>query len=225
MTLEQLRRSVGRKTGMDYSAAGEDRNLIDAWVNEGVREVLLRTHCYVAAADVSTTVDEWQYDLSTNTMAIVSAWREGEVMQRVSSTEIFGMRRGGAGSGSNLYWSTAGTNMLLFWPTPTSVFTINLIYVPRPAEVSFETHDPSSPVYGGIPVEFHKGIELWALSNASDHEHEQGTQRGVNYLAQFDEYIKRVVKPAIARKGGGLPRARVGRRAGRVTDNDRYPRY
>ena len=226
MTLEQFRRTVGRKTGMDYDTAGDDRDLIDTWVNEGVRELLLRTHCYVAAADVTTTADEWQYDLSQNIMAIVSMWRDGEYnpMVRMTPTDIQGFRRS-SGSGSTLRWATAGTNMLLLWPTPTSEFTIDFLYVPRPTEMSFDSHDPSNPTYGGVPIEYHKAIELWALANASDHEHEQGTQRGVNYLAQFDEYVKRVVKPAVARKWGPLSPAKIGRGRTHGFDNDRYPRY
>ncbi len=222
-TLAQLRRSVGRKTGMSYSVAGDDRDLLDEWLSEGVREVLLRTHCYVQASTLTTTVDEYQYDLSYTVMAIKEMWRDGELMVRMSPDEIQGYRRS-AGSGSITRWSLIGSNMLYFWPTPTTAYDINIVYVPRPTELSFETHDPSSPTYGGIPIEYHKAIELWALSNASDHEHEQGTQRGVNYLAQFDEYIKRVIKPAQARKGGILPRSRVGaRRANDYSRNDRYP--
>lgn len=227
MNLEQLRRSVGRKTGMDYSNAGTDRDLIDSWCNEGVREVLLRTHCYVAAADVQTTADEWQYDLSTNIMHITLIWRDGETepMIRVSPEELIELRRsnGTATDAATLRWALAGTNMLLLWPTPTAVYDIDFVYVPRPSEMSDNSHDPSSATYGGIPVEYHKAIELWALANASDHEHEGGTQRGVNYLAQFDEYLKRVVRPGVNRKGGQLPPVRVGRRSSFRHDNDRYP--
>lgn len=225
MTLEQLRR-VARKVGMDYTSATTDRDLIDQWANEGVREVLLRSHCYVARADVTTTADEWEYDLSSNIMVIKNIWRDGESdrMVRVTPEEILEFRRtNGTGTASTLRWALGGTNMLMLWPTPTEEYTIDLIYVPRPAEMSDDGHDPSNPTYGGVPVEFHKAIELWILFNASDHEHEQGTQRGVNYLAQFDEYLKRVVLPAMNRKGGPLPRARVGRTRPLSFDNGRYP--
>lgn len=226
MTLEQLRRAVGRKIGMDYSTAGDDRNLIDAWCNEGVREVLLRTHCYVAVADVQTVANEWQYDLSTNIMAITQLWRDGETSPtiRVTPEEIIALRRqSGSTDATSLRWALEGTNLLLLWPTPTSVYDIDFIYVPRPTEMASNEHDPSNSVYGGIPVEYHKAIELWALWNGSDHEHDGTTQRGVNYLAQFDEYLKKV-KGSVNRKGGALPRARVGRRHWPAnTSNSRYP--
>jgi hypothetical protein len=229
MNLEQLRRTVGRKTGMDYGNAGEDRDLIDSWCSEGVREVLLRSHCYVAAADVQTTADEWQYDLSNNIMVIKVLWRDGETSQsiRVNPEEIIELRRanGDGVAASNMRWALSGTNMLLIWPTPTEEYDIDFLYVPLPTELSFETHDPSEATYGGVPVAFHKAIELFALANASDHEHEGRSDQGIKYLAQFDEYMRRTVVPAMNRKGGPLPRVRVGRYNSISYDNGRYPRY
>lgn len=226
MTLEQFRRTIGRKTGMDYGSAGVDRDLIDSWINEGVREVLIRTYCYVAAADVQTTIDEWQYDLSQNVMVIKNLWRDGgDRMERVSAEELIDLRRtSGSGSSSTLRWAFEGANMLLLWPTPTAVYDLDFLYVPRPTEMSFDSHDPSNATYGGVPVELHKGIELWALANASDHEHETTTQRGISYLAQFDEWVRRVARPYMNRRAGDLPRARVGRRALIPSRNDTYPR-
>ena len=226
-TLETLRRTVGRKTGMEYSAAGTDRDLIDSWCSEAVREILIRTHCYTAATTVETTADEWQYDLSSNVMVVKLIWRDGETsdMVRVAPDEIIELRRSNStsSSDSSLMWAMVGTNMLMFHPTPTSVFTVSLVYVPRPTELSFDTHDPSNPAYGGIPVEYHKAIELWALSNASDHEHEGRTQSGQKYLVEFEAYIARI-KAGVNRKGGRLPAARVGRARRPITDNGVYPR-
>lgn len=226
-TLEQFRRTVGRKTGMDFNTAGTDRDLIDSWLNEGVREVLLRSHCYVAATVVTTTADEWQYDLSSNVMVIKNIWRDGEdsPMIRVDPEEILELRRAnGAGTSvSNLRWAMSGTNMLLFWPTPTEEYDISLIYVPRPSEMAAEEHDPANPTYGGVPVEYQKAIELWALMNASDHEHEGRTKSGLDYLQQFEAYLGRVVRPGVNRKGGRLPRARVGRGPMIRAKNDIYP--
>jgi hypothetical protein len=228
-TLEHLRRTVGRKSGMDYSNAGVDRDLIDTWINEGVREVLLRSHCYTAASVLETTADEWQYDLSTNIMVIKLIYRSSEdsPMERVAPEEILDLRRA-TGTGSDattLRWALEGANMLLLWPTPTSAYDINIVYVPKPAEMSANEHDPSSGTYGGVPVEYHKAIELWALSNASDHEHEGRTQSGSKYLVEFENYISRVVRPAVNRKGGLLSPARVGRRPRFASSNDAYPRF
>lgn len=225
-TLETLRRTVGRKTGMDYSNAGTDRDLIDSWCNEGVREILIRTGCYAVTTEITTTADEWQYDLSYSVMQIKHIWRDGETspMSRVTPDEIIELRRANSSDSDSttLRWALLGANMLLLWPTPTSAYDINLLYVPRPTEMGANEHDPSAGTYGGIPVEYHKAIELWALSNASDHEHEGRTQSGQKYLLEFEAYIARI-QAGVNRKGGALPRAKVGRRSPRVEANGIYP--
>lgn len=225
-TLETLRRSVGRKAGMDYSSAGTDRDLIDSWCNEGVREILVRTHCYVASSTITTTPDEWQYDLSYLVMATKQIWRDGETnaMVRVTPDEIIEYRRANASTSDSttLYWAMVAANQVWLHPTPTAAYDISIVYVPKPTELSFTTHDPSASTYGGIPTEFHKAIELWALSNASDHEHEGRTQSGQKYLVEFEQYIGRI-KAGLGRRGGAVPRARVGRRRARVTGNGTYP--
>lgn len=212
---------------MDYGNAGTDRDLIDEWCNQGVREILVRTQCYVAASTIATTADEWQYDLSTSIMAVQQIWRDGETnaMVRVTADGIIEFRRSNSNTTSDsttLYWAMAGSNQFLLYPTPTAAYNISLIYVPRPTEMSFTTHDPSTSTYGGIPVEYHKAIELWALSNASDHEHEGRSQSGQKYLVEFEAYIGRI-KAGLNRRGGRLPAARIGRRRGRVVGNGTYP--
>lgn len=225
-TLETLRRTVGRKSGMDYGTAGTDRDLIDSWCNEGVREVLLRTHCFTSVTTITTAADDWQYELAAATMAIKQIWRDGETspMIRVTPEEIIEFRRANAGTNvSSLRWALEGANLLLLWPTPSSIYTIDVIHVPKPTEMTATTHDPSSATYGGIPVEYHKAIELWALANASDHEHEGRTQQGLNYLSQFESYIRTILR-SVNRKGGSPARARIGRRPIVSFDNDTYPR-
>lgn len=229
MTLQELRRSVGRVVGMDWENAGDDRNLIDSWCSQGVKEILTRTHCHTSASVLETTADEWQYDISATVMAIISLWRDGETSPtiRVTPDQIIEFRRAnGTGTDSNqLRWALSGANLLLLWPTPTVESELSILFVPKPTDMSEGTHDPATSTYGGIPAEYHEAIELWALSKASDHEHEARTQQGVNYMARFDEYIKRVVRPGLNRKGGPLPPARVGRRGRNyVPANDVYPR-
>lgn len=224
-TLEKLRRVVGGKIGMDYTNAGTERDLIDEWCSQGVREVLLRSHCYVATSTIDTTADEWQYDLSYAVMAIVQIWRDGETypMVRVTPEEIIDLRRSSSATSDAtvLRWALQGTNMVLLWPTPTAAYSINLLYVPRPTELSFDTHDPSTATYGGVPVEYHKAIEMYALAEAADWDDDTSSQSGIAYRARFEDELAKV-KSGTAWKGGRMPRARVGRRQVRY-NSDVYP--
>src|SRR5574337_1796552 len=85
-----------------------------------------------------------------------------------------------------------GADLFAVWPTPTTADTLDVYYVPQPTEMSDGSHDPSNATYGGIQTAYHKAIELWALSQGSDHEHEQRTQQGVTYEQRFELYIKRI---------------------------------
>ena len=225
-TLETLRRVVGGKIGLDYTNAGTERDLIDEWCSQGVREVLLRSHCYVGTSTITTTASEWQYDLSYAVMAITQIWRDGETnpMIRVTPEEIIELRRSSSGTSdaTTLRWALQGTNMILLWPTPTAAFDINLIYVPRPTELSFDTHDPSTSTYGGVPVEYHKAIEMYALAEAADWDDDASSQAGLTYRARFEDELRNV-RAGTNRKGGRLPQARVGRRRFGARDNDTYP--
>lgn len=225
-TLLQLRTSVAAKVGLDDTAGSTDATNVIYWLNQGVREVLLRTHCRVEIATTNLTANEWTYDLPSDVLALHRVVTSDDTPTHiVSLEEILERRRAGnTASTAELRLAVEGSNLFAVWPTPTAASTLTLFYVQRPTEMSSDSHDPSNSTYGGIPAEYHYAIELWALAQASDHEHEGRTQQGVSYLAQFDEYLKRVVRPAVNRMGGPLPRARVGRRGGYYrTDNDRYP--
>lgn len=213
-TLEQFRRQVGMKIGMDYDNAGNERTLIDEWLNEGVREVLLRSHCYVATATMDTTADEWQYDLSSTIMVIKELYRDGDNQQmiRVTPQDILDYRRLSQSADSAVVrWAVQGANMLMLWPTPTEAYTLNMVFVPRPTEMSFDTHNPSDATYGGIPTEFHSAIRLWALAEAADYDDDSTSGYGRNYRQEFDQYMRGFVIPKLNKRAGALPAARLKR--------------
>lgn len=216
-TLANFRTRISARVGLDTTAAGAEEVLVDSWVNEGVREVLLRTHCYVKCIDLTLTSSSWKYDLPTTALTLKKViGPENRPVEVVTPTELFELRLADSAASSVPYRvAFYGSNLLLIWPTPSSAAVLEAFYVPKPTEMSTGTHDPSNTTYGGIPTEFHHAIELWALAKASDYGHEQRTQNGLKYMAEFDQYILKVVRPAVMRKGGQLGRIRVGPRRGR----------
>ena len=224
-TLETFRRVVGNKVGLDYENAGDERDLIDEWCSQGVRDVLMRTHCFVDVTTLTTTADEWRYDLSYSVMAIKHIWVEGsDSMVRVSPSEIIDYHRADASTdGSVTRWALLGTNQLLLWPTPSTEYDISLIYVPAPSALTFDTHDPSDQAYGGVPTEYHKAIEMYALAEAADYDDDQSSAVGLAYRQRYEEEIMRI-KAAVNRKGGPLPPVTLNRRRYRVRSReDIYP--
>lgn len=226
-TLADLRASVLGRLGMDDTASGTDEGLVDQWLNEGVREVLIRTHCHVNAIDLTLTANEWKYDLPTSVLALKYVTdSDSNPVQVVDFQDILDLRRTlSSGHTSNPRMAVLGSNLLAVWPTPTAADTWQAFYVPLPTEMSTGSHDPSNATYGKIPVAFHHAIELWALSKGSDHEHEGRTQNGVKYEQEFELYIARVVRATVNRTGGRRGAARVGRRPLIARSNDVYPRY
>ena len=232
-TLADLRTRVTSKLGLDNTASGAEQVLVDSWLNEGVVEILLRTHCTVETGDMTTTADVWDYQLSTNILAIRDLWRENasadiEPVIRVSEQEILDLHRHSpGGDAAYLRYATVGSNLLLLWPTPSSVYTLDLLYVPRPTSMSSASHDPSSLTYGRIPTEFHKAIEYYALWQGAEYDENQGSQGGERFRTLFEDYLATRIRPAMKRKGGvELPQVRRkswrSRRSTLARENDRY---
>lgn len=229
-TLSTLRNAVYSKLGMDSTAAGNDETLVTQWLNEGVREVLLRTHCYVSAIDLTLTADEWKYDMDTSVMALLQAWdSNNNPVDIINMDDLLDLRYSDSSSytfgSGNTKMAMLGANMFAVWPTPSDAGTLSAFYVPKPTEMSSGTHDPSNTTYGGVPVQFHKAIELWALKEGSDHEHEARTKSGMQYEAAFDKYIGQLVRPSVNRMQGRKGPARLGRMRGVPSNRSTYPRY
>ena len=233
-TLATLRTAVSSKLGLDNTAASAEQVLIDSWLNQGVLEVLLRTHCTVEPGTMNTTASTWQYELDTGILAIRNLWREddnGDVEKSIhlSEQELVDLHRASSSSDAAfLHYAVAGSNLLLIWPTPSSVYAMDFLYVPRPTALTSASHDPSNAGYGRIPTEFHKAIEYYALWQGAEFDENTVSGGGERYRALFEDYVTRFMRPAITRKGNyELPRARTRRGAWRTRqtirrENDRY---
>jgi len=232
-TLTTLRNVVARKMGMDNTASSNDQTLLDEWANQGVIDVLLRTHCFVHCYDLTLTANAWKYDLPTTPLAIKEITRpsaSGRCIQ-VTPGEIFERRRTNAASSNysdvtDLLYAVYGENLLLLYPTPTAADTLEVFEVPRPAnDLATGSDSPAATAYGGVPPELHKGIEMYMLWQAGEYQEDPRSQAGQSYHSQYEDWIRRVARPAVNHKGGSiLPRARTKRLRVPQHSNDTYPR-
>lgn len=224
-TLGSLRNVVARKTGLQNTAGSTDRTLIDEWINQGVEHVLLRTHCRVVCSSMNTTADVWKYDLPSAILALKDIWSDSSnvngPLERIDPDTLLTYHQASTGDGSSLRYSVMGSNLLLLYPTPTVSYELDVFYVPKPATATSDTDDLSGTAYG-VPREFHKAIELYALWQAGDFTDDQSSQSGELYRAQLEEFLKTTVLPAINRKGGNSARARTRRFPTVVGRNDVY---
>lgn len=200
-TLGDLRLRVSAKIGLDNNVPG-DQQLLDSWINEGVTDVLLRTHCKVLPAQISLAVGQGDYVLDLAILQIVDAYLGSTSLERVRPEEIIDMRKGAGGRSS---YAVAGLNLLMLYPTPSSASVLNLYYVPRPLALSASTASPDE-----IVPEFHKAVEYYALMQAADYDDDESSEQGRRYSDEYEKWI-RLIRVAMDKRGGNeLPKFKVG---------------
>lgn len=210
-TLALFRTRVSSKAGLDNTASSTEQVLMDGWINEGVIETLLALKCYVIPANMATTAGSADYQLDAGILDIQNIFvtdvsSQQWSMQPVAPDEILYMRRAStASSAPPRFFALNGANLLMLYPTPNEVDTLTIYYVPRPTPLAAASDDPSTAALGGIPVEFHKLIEWWALSEAGDFSDSATKQMGAFYLQKFAAKVKDYRRRQLM-KGGKLPR-------------------
>lgn len=219
MNLGDFRTVVSSKIGLDNAAGSSDQLLMDRWINEGVVEVLLRTHIRLATNTFNLVNGTVEYDLDTvasGTLAIHEAIRTvaaaDKRLIRVALDEIMQLRTGAVSAGTGYFFTLEGANLFITYPTPGASETVTIYRVPRPTTMTTGANDPSTTSFGGVPVEAHKAIEYYALAEAGDFDDDTTSGQGARYRALFFqeiEWLKQVVlvrggrRPAVSALGGG----------------------
>lgn len=207
-TLAQLRTRVSSKLGLDNTAAGAEQTLVDSWINEGVVETLLALKCYVISATMSTTLNKADYQLDSaildiKNIFVTDAASQSWSLEHVETGEILYMRRvTTATSAPPRFYSINGANLLMVYPTPSEIDVFTIYYVPRPTALSSAGDDPSSSTLGGIPLEFHKLIEWWALAEGADFLQDPRRQ---DYMKRFEMKVRDYRRSQLT-ASGRLPR-------------------
>lgn len=150
------------------------------------------------------------------TLAVQDIYVSGNThrLERKTPAEIYDLRVSQPMTAVNAPWYYAlnGANRLEVYPTPTSAVTLVAVHVPKPTEMSSDSHDPSDTTYGGIPVEFHPALEEYAKWKMADYDDDSTSQNGLVYQAEYLRLV-RDARRAIKQRGGRtLGRAVVGRK-------------
>lgn len=224
---------VQAKLGLDSTAASAEETQLIAWLNEGVVDVLLRARVNVNCADLSLTANVWKYTLPTAALAIqdisYTTAADGNVglLVRCAPEDILRFRTSTPATAARVsHYALNGADMLMLYPTPSAADTLEIFYVPRPTALSSTSstaHDPSSETYGGIPSEYHKAIELYALAQAAEFTDHQPSQFGARYQAMYEAKLLEIKRAMRHRGGRSLGPATVGKRRPLVGANSQYP--
>ena len=213
MNLGQLAARVSAVASINNDSGSEEQGLLYAWANEGVREVLLKTHCYVEIGDALVTAGVGDYRLDVDMLAIVdktlTSSNQQSTFEQINSADLLLMRRT-TGSSPARYFALLGHDLLMIYPTPDLADTVRYFFVPLPTEMTLTTHDPSQSPYGGIPVWGHKAIEHYMLMQAYQKD---GTRSGQAELRQeqlFDKECAKITHFMRGKGGRTLSAARLG---------------
>lgn len=213
-TFAQLKTNVNAELGLDSTASGAEDVLLGVRLNEGVREVLLRTHCKVSVATTALTAGTADYELPTDVLAMheikTSALRS---LERENPATIHSLRQAAATATAayTFLYALDGANLLMLYPTPSASDVLTLYYVPKPTEMSAAGNDPSTATYGGIPVQWHDALELWAMHKLGSYDDDASSKIGSDYLVRFEQRV-REIRLEIKNMGGRRqPRVRVNR--------------
>src|SRR4051812_17549680 len=105
--LGQLKVAVGRKFSLDTTIGTDDSNALIDWANEGVIDILLRTHCYIAGGDMTLSSATNDYRLDTEILAFldahVTSGTGSTPLIRLNVNELLDKRRQSTNPGTTLY--------------------------------------------------------------------------------------------------------------------------
>jgi hypothetical protein len=218
-TLGTLTTNVAAELGLN---ATDDQTQIWRRLNEAVRDVLRRTHCYVTTTTLATTAGTSDYQLDAGTLAITYAYVTGgqRLLEPTTPQDILQRRLLASTSDTSMYYALQGSNLLMLYPTPSASGTLTFFYVPQPTEMSNSSHDPSSisTNYGGVPDEYHFGLEYYACWHLASLRDDQSSSQGERYRTLYEGQDGRggfiaTMRRELALKAGVVQaRAQVGRR-------------
>lgn len=222
-TLAVFRSNIAAILGITDTVAG-DQTRVDYYLNEGILEVLKNTKCYVASSAL-TGVSTADYTLSTSILEIrdfyVTSGGYDTKLDRLSMDELLRMRRiSPAVSSPSRYYSLAGHNMLMFWPTPAAADSFTLYYVPYPTALAASADTPSNSALGGVPAENHNVIERYALWKLADMDDDASSQVGSQYRSEYYQQLGEMRKHLRNKGGYKLSRVRVNPRRAPNTPSD-----
>ena len=192
-TLATLEGNVAGVLGLDWDStaptAGDGPRLL-GWANDAVVDMLRRTHCYIVCGTITLTANVADYRLPSSIIAIDDVYMTSSGanfrVRRQTTTDLINMRLYQTTTSPVQMYALNGVDMLMVFPTPIQADTLTVYYVPKPTALASPTDDPSTSTLGGIPTEYHYGLELYMMWKAGDAFDDESSQSGESYRLQYE---------------------------------------
>lgn len=211
MTRGQLVSRVAFKLSLNTTAGDTELAYLQDLANEGVVDVLLKTHCRVEIGELTMVVGQKDYRLDTTVLAILTHTIEASTspITLVTPADINDMRRASTVASPVRYLAFEG-DLVMVYPTPSEADIIRFLFVARPTAMTQDSHDPSNSTYGGIPTEYHRAIEYYMLWQAAEYDDKAAPQKPLEYKSLYQAELVDVKKAHRKKAQRGLNPARVG---------------
>lgn len=186
-------------------------------MNEAVVDVLMETQVYIVESTATLTDGQGDYVMDSNILIVkdvlVTSSGQNYIFDHVSPDEIIQRRAAtNVSVGPSRKYALNGANVLMLWPSPSTGDTLTFYYVPRPTALANPADDPSSAALGGIPSEWHKAIQWYALWQAGDYMDDDSSHNGQDYRQEYEAWLKRIKKERSYKGGRRLGAITPGRR-------------
>jgi len=191
-TLATLQSNVAGVLGLDFDATNPgnaDGPRLLGWANDAVVDMLERTHCYIAISSMTMTPGTGDYSLDADILAIedmfLTSGSSNFRVRRMSTTDLINLRLFSVTTSPTQMYAVNGANMLMVYPTPLQADTLTIYYVPRPTPLANPSDDPSLAGFGGVPSEFHYGLELYMMWKAAAMFNDESSSNGESYRREY----------------------------------------
>lgn len=228
-TLGDLIRHVALTFGLDQTSsapANQEYLLMVDWANEGVRDVLLNTHCRVEIGDQALTVGVEDYRMDDEIMAVDdrTILANSFPVELIHPEEMYAYRRTTAAGGAVTKIAAEG-DLLMVWPVPTAATTLRYIYVRKPTEMSALGHDLCVPPYGALPLFAFPTVRDYMNWRAALYDERKAPHTPEDYHQMYRTSLAELRKRTRRMMGRRLPPISVGYPPGPSVGvrNDVYP--
>jgi hypothetical protein len=205
MTRKQLRDRVVQEIGLQDIEDYDETALVDDLIYQGTIDLLARTRCTVRCLHLKTQKDESTYVLDKSILALVDV-EDGHVPR---------YRRDEMARADQDPFTLIRSDLLRIAPTPSQDGELDVWAVMSPQKMDEDTDSPAQEAYGGIPVEYHDAIFLYACWQASSYADDETGSQGERYRTQYEGPDGRggklqLIKQLVNKRGTArAPRRRV----------------
>lgn len=243
MTRGQAVFECSRSLGLDDTAGSDELILQQRWVNRGIVDVLLKTHCFtdIGTMALQTNITDYRIDsniLTVDNITLPDSTGSPYELDVVAMDDLIPYLNSAIASTTTPARASIDGTLLRVAPAPQSAITLTYIYVPKPTEITADgttgsdAIDLSNATYGGIPTEFHDAVLMYMLWQGARYDQQGGgffrghaASPGSAFESDYEKRCAEIRRQLRRKRGRGLSPAQVGYpdRKGMSVRNDTYP--